>query len=338
MRVLVAGGAGYIGSHVVLDLVRAGHQVVVVDNLSTGYRDFVHPSATFFEADITDGLQLDAIFAQENFDVVMHFAAKLVVSESLKMPLDYYWNNVEGVRSLLSSMLRAGVNNIVFSSTAAVYGNSDVAEPLTESSPLLPINPYGASKLAAEQLIQWTAAAHGFKYAILRYFNAAGADYSMKVGLRSNNYTHLVPLAVRAALAGAGDVQSDQKTCLKVFGDDWPTPDGSCVRDYVHVSDLSSAHLLAADYLLQQNKSLLLNLGTEKGSSVFEVIAAVDKLSPCPYQIVGRRAGDPALLIADAAKARESLGWQAQYNLADIVQSDYDFRTHTEQSSRPEWI
>ncbi|MCL2525981.1 MAG: UDP-glucose 4-epimerase GalE [Coriobacteriia bacterium] len=325
MKVLVAGGAGYIGSQVAWDLIRAGHDVVVVDNLSTGLRSFVHPDARFYQADITQANQLAEVFAREAqaghpCDLVMHFAAKLDVAESVDLPLDYYRNNVEGVRCLLQSMLKAGVKNIVFSSTAAVYGDPVQNEPLNESAATAPINPYGASKLAAEQLIQWTAAAHGFNYAILRYFNAAGADKSLKIGLNKPRYTHLIPLAVRASLG--------LEKPVSVFGDDWPTPDGSCIRDYIHVADLSSAHLLAAAYLLEEKQSLLLNLGTQEGSSVKEVIAAVDALRPCPYELAPRRQGDPAILIADATKARTLLGWQARRSLTDIVNSDMDYRIH----------
>ena len=322
LRVLVAGGAGYIGSHVVYDLIRAGHEVVVVDNLSTGLRSFVHPEAGFHQADITVPSELQAVFKQETkdkpIDIVMHFAAKLDVEESVHHPLKYYHNNVEGVRVLLDAMLAAGIKNIVFSSTAAVYGDANSQNPLKEDDVLNPINPYGASKLAAEQLIQSAALAYGINYAILRYFNAAGADDSLEIGLEKESYTHLIPLAVRAAL-GLGEK-------VKIFGDDWPTPDGSCIRDYIHVSDLSIAHLLAADYIREEQKSLLLNLGTSKGSSVKEVVAAVDVLRPCPYEIVGRREGDPAMLIADATKAREVIGWQAQRNLEQIVISDMEYR------------
>jgi len=323
MKLLVAGGAGYIGSHVVCDLVRGGHEVVVVDDLSTGSRAAVHPEARFYRADITQQDRLTTLLLKEAqeygpIDAVMHFAAKLDVAESVDAPLLYYHNNVEGVRSLLEVMRLTQVKNIIFSSTAAVYGDPDTQEPLKEDAPTAPINPYGASKLAAEELIQWASAAYGFNYAILRYFNAAGADESLELGLERDHYTHLIPLAVRAAM-GLED-------SIKIFGTDWPTPDGSCIRDYVHVSDLSTAHLLAADYLLAHQKSLLVNLGTAKGSSVKEVIAAVDALRPCPFEVVGRRQGDPAVLIASAEKAQELLGWQAQKSLADIVRSDMEYR------------
>ena len=334
MNVLVLGGAGYIGSHVVYDLIRAGHSVAVVDNLSTGLREFVHPKARFYWADITDPPALRKAVAGDvgehgSIDVAMHFAAKLDVAESVDIPIEYYRNNVEGVRVLLSTMLEAGIKNIVFSSTAAVYGDPEAHQALKEDSVLAPINPYGASKLAAEQLIQWAAAAHGLNYAILRYFNAAGADDSLKIGLEKEQYTHLIPLAVRAALGLEEDV--------KVFGDDWPTSDGSCIRDYIHVSDLSGAHLLAAHYLLKKQDSLLLNLGTAKGSSVKEVIAAVDKLKSCPYQVVGRRQGDPAVLIADATKAQKFLGWQTQKSLAEIVESDLNFRLNVDRRLSVSW-
>jgi len=333
MKVLVVGGAGYIGSHVVLDLIRAGHTVVVADNLSTGLRDFVHPDARFHLADITKPEDINKVFSAEKelgpIDVVMHFAAKLDVAESVEKPLDYYHNNVEGVRVLLGAMLQSEVKKIVFSSTAAVYGESQTNEPICEGAELAPINPYGASKLAAEQLIQWASAAHGLNYAILRYFNAAGADDSLCIGLEKERYTHLIPRAVRAAMGlDAG---------VKVFGDDWPTPDGTCIRDYIHVSDLSSAHLRAAEYLISNNQSLLVNLGTETGSSVKEVITAVDRLRTCPFSIAERRPGDPALLIADVTLAREVLGWRAQRDLIDIVGSDFAYREKLENPPVRRW-
>ena len=319
MKALVVGGAGYIGSHFTLDLIRAGHEVAVIDDLSTGTRDFVHPDAAFHQCDITDTPKLKQVFAAEpNLDVVFHFAAKLIVPESLTQPLSYYHTNIEGVRSLLSCMIDAGVSNLVFSSTAAVYGNPDTNKPLTEDAPTAPINPYGASKLAAEQLITWAATAHGLNTAILRYFNAAGADASLTIGLEKPHQTHLIPLATRAALGLEGPVE--------IYGDDWPTPDGSCIRDYIHVSDLSNAHLLAANYLLSEQDPLLLNLGTTHGSSVKEVLAAVDALLPVPYRIGARRPGDPAVLIADATRAQNILGWHAQRTLADIVSSDLAYR------------
>ncbi|MCL2745862.1 MAG: UDP-glucose 4-epimerase GalE [Coriobacteriia bacterium] len=343
LKVLVVGGAGYIGSHVVYDLIRAGHDVAVADNLSTGMRAAVHPNARFYQADITRLEEITNVFSQEAkqgkkdgfeapsspIDVVMHFAAKLDVAESVDQPLQYYHNNVEGVRVLLDAMLLAQVKNIVFSSTAAVYGDPSVQEPIKEDTELTPINPYGASKLAAEQLIQWTASANDINYAILRYFNASGADDSLKIGLEKPKYTHLIPLAVRAAL-GLED-------SLKIFGDDWPTHDGSCVRDYIHVSDLSYAHLLAADYLVQKQDSLLVNLGTEHGSSVKEIIAAVERLRLCPYQVVGRRQGDPAILIADAQKARHLLGWKAERTVNDIVESDMRYRLAADERSVLAW-
>jgi len=334
MKVLVAGGAGYIGSHVVYDLIRAGHDVAVVDNLSTGMRETIHPKARFYQADITEPEGLKSVLSAElslgsPIDVVMHFAAKLDVAESVDQPLQYYRNNVEGVRVLLGAMLLAGIRNIVFSSTAAVYGDPNVQEPIKENAELAPINPYGASKLAAEQLIQWAAAAHGFNYAILRYFNAAGADDSLKLGLEKPKYTHLIPLAVRAALGLEDD--------LKVFGDDWPTPDGTCVRDYIHISDLSQAHLLAADFMMERQESLLVNLGTEQGSSVKEVITAVERIRPCPYQTVGRRQGDPAILIADAQEAKRLLGWKAKRSMNDIVGSDMNYRLAADRHSTITW-
>jgi UDP-glucose-4-epimerase GalE len=226
-------------------------------------------------------------------------------------------------------MRAVNAGNIVFSSTAAVYGDPRKDEPLKESDLTSPINPYGASKLAAEELIKAAAFAYGMKYAILRYFNAAGADEEVPIGLTSDNYSHLIPIAVRGAL-GLGDP-------VRVFGDDWPTPDGTCIRDYIHVSDLSDAHIKAARYLKEEKESLLLNLGTSTGSSVMEVIKAVSVLRPCPFVMDGRREGDPAVLIADAYSSKSILGWQATRDLAKIVETDLSFRTKSAYRSGQIW-
>ncbi|MDR1775695.1 MAG: UDP-glucose 4-epimerase GalE [Actinomycetes bacterium] len=321
MKVLVVGGAGYIGSHMVYDLLRANHEVIVADNLSTGRRSDVHPDAAFVQLDIRDRAALDKLFATHpGIDLVMHFAAKLIVPESVQHPLTYYSNNVDGVRVLVESMLAAGVNTLVFSSTAAVYGEPTLTRPLREDDPLAPINPYGATKRAAEELIAAAGAAHGLNYAILRYFNAAGADSSGDLGLNKPHLTHLIPLATRAAL-GMGPA-------LTVYGTDWPTPDGTCIRDYIHVSDLTAAHLLAAEHLMDAGGSLTLNLGTNTGSSVLQVIDAVGTYSPCPYVTGPRRAGDPAQLVADSTRARSVLGWEPVRSLDDIVRSDFYYRKY----------
>jgi len=322
MNVLVVGGAGYIGSHTTYELIRAGHEVVVLDNLSTGTRANIHPQAHFEwgdirrKSDITRVLKAQAQ-AGRPIDVAMHFAAKLIVPESVTQPLAYYENNVEGLRCMLEALVDCNVRNIVFSSTAAVYG-----EPATdechEDDPTLPINPYGETKLACEKMIKWAAAAHGLNYCILRYFNVAGADASLQIGLDKDQLTHLVPLIMQAALG--------QRSKLSIFGDDYPTPDGTCIRDYIHVTDLAQAHVLGAAYILQNHANVLANLGSGTGFSVKQVVDAALELFSFAYEYAPRRPGDPAKLIANIQHAKTVLGWQPQHGLQSILKSDYDFR------------
>lgn len=321
MKVCVIGGAGYIGSHAVYELVREGHEVIVIDNLSTGLKEMVHKEAKFYYGDITKEESLISIFNLEcvnkPFDVVMHFAAKLIVPESMIDPLGYYYNNVEGVRVMLSVMNKFNIKNIVFSSTAAVYG-----EPKNslckEEDEKLPINPYGESKLSCEKLIKWASMAYNMHYCIFRYFNVAGADKSLEIGLKKDNLTHIIPLVTQTALGIRKEIT--------IFGDDYDTEDGTCIRDYIHVSDLALAHLLGAKYLVNEQKSLLVNLGSNNGYSVKEVIKEVEKYKPVNYKIGSRRPGDPAKIVADNTKAKDILGWKPLYNLNDIVKSDMDFR------------
>lgn len=321
MKVLVIGGAGYIGSHTVYELIRAGHEVVVFDNLSTGQRNAVHAEAPFYEGDICSKADLSACIAAEQkkkpIDAVMHFAAKLIVPESVSKPLEYYHNNVEGVRIMLECMVEADIKNVVFSSTAAVYG-----EPATgvchESDPLSPINPYGETKLACEKMIEWVCAAHDMNYCIFRYFNVAGADSTLEIGLDKEVITWLVPIIMQAALG-----QRDQ---IVIAGTDYPTPDGTCVRDYVHVTDLAKAHILGAEYVETKHEDLILNLGSGNGFSVKEMVDESLKLIDVPYEVGPRRPGDPAKLIACADKAQEVLGWKPELGLVEILQSDLDFR------------
>lgn len=321
MKVCVFGGAGYIGSHAVYELIRGGHEVVVIDNLATGDYEFVHPKAKFYFGDITDQKILNEIFAVEcqhkPFDVVMHFAAKLIVPESVDQPLAYYYNNVEGVRIMLETMVNFNIKNVVFSSTAAVYGDS-TAEVCQEDQPGVPINPYGATKLTAEGMIQWVAKAHQLNYCIFRYFNVAGADKSLEIGLRKDTLTHIVPVAVQTALK--------IREKMVVYGNDYPTPDGTCIRDYIHVSDLARAHLLGAEYLVQNHQSGIFNLGSNRGYSVLEIIGAVEKYYPVNYEFGPRRPGDPAKLIASTQRAHDILGFTPEYGLDDIIRSDLDFR------------
>lgn len=321
MKIGVCGGAGYIGSHTVLELLKKNHDVFVIDNLSTGDREFLFPEARFYEADCTDEHALDRIFEIENalghVDAIMHFAAKLIVNESVSMPWEYYYNNVFGVMTLIKSMKKANISSLIFSSTAAVYGEHPTGF-CNETDACKPINPYGNSKLAAELVIQDCAKAYGLHSCIFRYFNVAGAHPSLKLGLDKSTLTHIVPITVMAALK--------QRSHVTVFGDDYPTEDGTCIRDYIHVSDLAYAHVLGVDYTVKNKSNHIFNLGSSKGYSVKQVIEAVQKIADVAVVIGERREGDPAKLIASAAKAQTMLGWNPQYTLQDIVQTDYDFR------------
>lgn len=325
MKVCVIGGAGYIGSHAVLELVNDGHEVVVIDNLSTGTRDAVDKKARFYLGDITNEKQLFDIFSEETllgrFDAVMHFAAKIVVPESVSHPLEYYHNNVEGVRIMLKTMVQHGIRNVIFSSTAAVYG--DVKKDIcTEDDELKPINPYGESKLASERLIHWVAQAYDMNYCIFRYFNVAGAHESLKIGLKRDNLTHIIPITVQTALK--------LRESMVIFGDDYPTPDGTCIRDYIHVADLAFAHVLGMKYIVNENKSATINLGSSTGYSVKQVIDEVSQYFPVNYSIGPRREGDPAKLIASSERAKNLLGWTVKRTLKDIIKTDLDFRIRHE--------
>jgi len=317
MKVLVVGGAGYIGSHAVLELIKAQHEVLVFDNLSSGFQDMVAKEATLIIGDIRDKQTLDRVFQiHKDIEVVMHFAAKIVVPESVEQPLEYYSNNVEGVRILLDSMQEHNIKNIVFSSTAAVYG--EASGVCYEDDPTHPINPYGETKLATERMIKWVTEAYGMKYLIFRYFNVAGADHSLKVGLKKDQLTHLIPVAIQA-LIGLRDK-------LLIYGNNYDTEDGTCVRDYIHVSDLAFAHVLGAEYLSNGGSSTTINLGSNQGYSVLDVAKTVQKLGNMHYEITERRPGDPAQLIASNDKAKTILKWTPKYGLEDIIRSDYEFR------------
>lgn len=316
MRVLVVGGAGYIGSHTVYELIKDGQEVVILDNLSSGYMDLVHPKAKFYKGDIRHKEDIINVFKQEKIDVVMHFAAKIIVPESVEIPLEYYYNNVEGVRILLEVMNEFNVKKIVFSSTAAVYG--EAAGVCHEDDVTKPINPYGETKLTTEKMIKWVSEAHGFNFVIFRYFNVAGADESLKIGLMKDQLTHLIPVAIQGII-GIRDH-------LTIYGNDYPTKDGTCVRDYIHVSDLAYAHVLGARYLAAGGASETMNLGSNAGYTVLEVAQAVNEIAPLKTVIGPRRAGDPAELIASNDKAKRILGWSPKFNLNDIVRSDYLYR------------
>src|SRR5690625_342864 len=312
MKILVLGGAGYIGSHAVYQLIDNGYEVVVIDNLQTGHRSAVHPEAIFYEGDIRDESFLRSVFEQEKVSAVMHFAANSLVGESMENPLDYYDNNVYGSQVLLQVMVEHRVEYFVFSSTAATYGEPEIV-PITEEMPTSPTNPYGETKLMIEKMLHWTSEAHGIKYVALRYFNVAGARDSAEIGEDHDPETHLVPITLQVALK--------QRDHLTIFGDDYDTPDGTCIRDYVHVTDLIDAHILAMKYLQKGNDSNIFNLGSNDGFSVKEIVQATEKVTekPIPTKIGQRRPGDPATLIASSNKAKSVLGWQPKYTTIEEI-------------------
>ena len=315
MIVLVIGGAGYIGSHAARALKHAGHEVIIFDNLSTGY-EFLASGFELVKGDILDSQALASPLARA--DAIMHFAAHAYVGESVVNPKKYFRNNVEGGLSLLNTALAAGVKKIIFSSTCAVYGEP-AKVPIEENIPRQPVNPYGVSKLFFEQALESYDRAYGFRFASLRYFNAAGADESGEIGELHDPETHLIPLALRAA-AGLGPE-------LRVFGSDYPTPDGTCIRDYIHVNDLADAHLKALEHLAAGKDSFAVNLGTGNGASVQEVISAVEKVAGkrVPRKNVARRPGDPPALVANPAKAQALLHWKATRGLHDIVTTAWNW-------------
>ncbi len=311
MRVLVPGGAGYVGSHCVRRLVAAGHDVTVYDNLSYGHPEAVTPPARLVEGDLADPAQLSEVLRSERFDAVMHFAALLNVGESVARPLEYYRNNVANTLNLLECMRDAGVRRLVFSSTCAVYGEPEEL-PLREDLPKSPISPYGTSKLAMEWLLEHSATAWGLGAVALRYFNAAGAAADGSLGEDHHPEIHLIPLVLKVALG--------QLPVIKIFGTDYPTPDGSCIRDYVHVEDLAEAHLLALERM-EPGRFDAFNVGTGQGTSVLEVISAAKTVTgrPIPAESVGRRPGDPPALYADAQHIWLRYGWKARHRDIESV-------------------
>ncbi len=315
MVVLVIGGAGYIGSHACRALKSAGHDVIVFDNLSTGYQ-FLAKGFELVHGDVLDGSALSKVLPRA--EAIMHFAAHAYVGESVTNPRKYFRNNVEGGLCLLNAALDAGVKKIIFSSTCAVYGEP-AKVPIEENIPRQPVNPYGVSKLFFEQALEAYDRAYQMRYASLRYFNAAGADDSGEIGELHDPETHLIPLALRAA-AGSGPE-------LQIFGSDYPTPDGTCVRDYIHVNDLATAHVKALEYLNTRKRSFAVNLGTGTGASVQEVIHAVEKATgkKVPYRMVPRRPGDPPTLVANPAKAQALLDWKAARGLDNIVTTAWNW-------------
>ena len=320
MKILVVGGAGYIGSHMVKQLAQAGNDVITLDNLSYGYRDAVK-YGEFVEGDLGDDSVLDSIFGPGDIDAVMHFAGFIQVGESVIKPSMYYHNNVVNTFTLLDAMLRHHVKNFIFSSTAAIFGEPDYT-PIDERHNKQPINPYGHSKLMIEQVLDDYDKAYGMRSTCLRYFNAAGADPDGELGERHVPETHLIPLILQAASGRRGDI--------KVFGDDYATDDGTCVRDYIHINDLCGAHSLALQKMMSTDRSARYNLGNGKGFSVKQVIDVAKEVSGNDFKvsIEPRRAGDPAVLVADATLARKELNWQPKFaDLKDIVKTAWSWET-----------
>jgi len=320
----VTGGAGYIGAHTAALLRRRGYAVTVVDNLSRGYRHNVG-DAPFHQLDLADTPALSALVAAIRPDAVVHFAAYIAVGESMRVPELYFANNTGGSLSLLTAMTRAGIRCLVFSSTAAVYGMPR-AVPILEDFPIAPVNAYGESKVLVERMLPWFDQVHGLRSMVLRYFNAAGADPEGRLGEEHEPETHLIPLLLRAVLSGEP---------VTVFGDDYPTPDGTCIRDYIHVHDLAEAHILALEALFAGAPSNQFNVGLGQGYSVLEVIRAVESVTgkKVPYRVGPRREGDPAILVAGAGRLGRTLGWAPQYpGLTEIVRTAWDFARQRSQT------
>jgi UDP-glucose 4-epimerase len=323
MAVLVTGGAGYIGSHMVWALIDAGEEVVVLDRLSTGFRWAVAPEARFYEGDLADAGLLAQIFSENEIDAIIHFAGSIVVPESVADPLSYYENNTVKSRTLIAAAVAAKIPHFVFSSTAAVYGTPDGTEPVLESAALRPESPYGSSKLMTEIMLRDTAAAHDFTYTALRYFNVAGADPRGRTGQSTAGATHLIKVASEAALGKRGG--------MDVYGTDYPTPDGTCVRDYIHVTDLANAHLKALQRMRAGGGSIVANCGYGRGFSVLEVLEQVKAVSGAdfPVRFAARRPGDAVLIVANPSVAMQELGWKPEHDdLAFIVRSALDWEEH----------
>lgn len=319
MRILVLGGAGYIGSHTVSELVDAGDEVVIIDNLETGHQEAVHPEATFYKGDIRNRGFVDSVLDREKIDAVIHFAANSLVGESMTNPLKYYDNNLYGTKVLLESMVAHKVDKIVFSSTAATYGEPE-SIPILETDRTEPTNPYGETKLSMEKMMRWTDVAHGLHYVALRYFNACGAHSSGEIGEAHSPETHLIPLILQ--------VPNGQREAISIYGDDYDTKDGTCVRDYIHVTDLAQAHILAVKYLMGGHESDVFNLGNGVGFTVKEVIETARKVTghPIPAKVTPRRGGDPAKLIASSEKAKKILGWKPEHaDLEEIIASAWNW-------------
>ena len=319
-NILVIGGAGYIGSHTVRMLAKQGYNPVVFDNLSKGHREAVS-AYPFEQGDLGDKARLTEVFKKYNIEAVMHFAAFIEVGESVKEPSKYYHNNVEKVLNLLDAMVENNVKYFVFSSTAATFGEP-VKKQIDETHPQHPINPYGNTKLMVEKMLEDFDTAYGLKSTALRYFNASGADDSGEIGESHNPESHLIPIVLQAA--------AGKRPSIKMFGDDYPTPDGTCVRDYVHVNDLARAHILALEKMAKENKSERFNLGSGSGFSVAELVKEAKKITGVDFkvEVAPRRAGDPAVLVADSTKAQRVLGWKPTYSLTRIIETAWNWEQH----------
>ncbi|MEI5993254.1 UDP-glucose 4-epimerase GalE [Candidatus Enterococcus mansonii] len=322
MSILVLGGAGYIGSHAVDQLINKGYEVIVIDNLQTGHKQAIHQQATFYQGDIRDKAFMQEVFKKETIDGVIHFAASSLVGESVEQPLKYFNNNVYGTQITLEVMEEFGVKHIVFSSTAATYGEPKEM-PIVETMPTNPENPYGESKLMMEKMMKWCDNAYGIKYVALRYFNVAGAKSDASIGEDHDPETHLIPIILQAALG--------QREYLGIYGDDYDTPDGTCIRDYVYIEDLIAAHISALEYLKKGNDSNVFNLGSNTGYSVKEMLEAARAVTgkEIPAKVMPRRAGDPSKLVASSEKAKSILGWQPQVtDIKQIIKTAWDWHVN----------
>ena len=321
MSILVCGGAGYIGSHTVYKLIEQGKDVVIIDNLQSGHIGAVHPKAKFYKGDIRDASILDKIFTENKIESIVHFAANSLVGESMEKPLLYFNNNVYGMQILLESMVKHNIKNIVFSSTAAVYAEPKRV-PILEDDETNPANTYGETKLTMEKMMKWCNKAYGINYVALRYFNVAGSLGDGSIGEDHNPETHLIPLILQVPLK--------KREFISVYGTDYPTPDGTCIRDYIHVLDLADAHIKAVEYLEAGNESNIFNLGNGVGFSVKEMIEAAKEATGKEIKVVlgDRRAGDPAQLIASSEKANKILGWTPKFtDVKDIIKDAWAFHT-----------
>ncbi len=317
-NILVTGGAGYIGSHTVKQLTKRNNSVIVIDNLSRGHIEAIPNNVKFLNCDLSNFDKLNELITNENIESIIHFAAFAYVGESVEKPSIYYENNVIGSFNLLKAAVNNNIKKFVFSSTCSLYGNPAIV-PISEAESVKPINPYANTKFCVEKIINDFDIAYGLKSVILRYFNAAGADFESEIGESHNPETHLIPLVLDVALG--------KREKIKVFGDDYNTKDGTCIRDYIHVNDLADAHIKALEYLEKNNNSNIFNLGTGNGYSVMEIINTAERITnkKIPYEIVSRRPGDPDILVADNKKAKDVLNWENKSNLDDIILSAYNW-------------